>query len=146
MKSRGLTTAAALVVLFAVLIVSAAYATFVRTRGGIDSVQVPVVTLNAKRGAGPAVQLPKMVELYADWCPPCRDMKPILDQLEKDYKGKVQFQRINIDENKDAVKTYNIKAIPVQLFYDSSGKLALRHEGFYSRDQIVAQFKKMGVK
>ena len=146
MKTRGLTTAAALVVLFVVLVVSAAYATFVHPRNGLDTNQVAVITLNAKHGAGPASQLPKMTELYADWCPPCQKMKPILDQLEKDYKGKVQFQRINIDENKDAVKTYNIKAIPVQLFYDPSGKLTLRHEGFYSRDEIVAQFKKMGVK
>jgi len=142
MNNRGLSTAAAIAIVLAVLVVSALYASFVRTSRSADVDQVPIA---GKHGAGPAVQMPKMIELYADWCPPCQKMKPILDQLEKEYKGKVLFQRINIDQNKDAVRTYNITAIPVQLFYDSDGKLALRHEGYYTKDQIVAQFKKMGV-
>lgn len=143
MNNRGLTTVAAIAMVLAVLVGSVFYASFIRPSGSVDTAQAPMA---AKHGAGPAAQLPKMVEIYADWCPPCQKMKPILDQLEKTYKGKIVFQRVNIETNKDAVKTYNIKAIPVQIFYDRSGKQVLRHEGFYSKAQLVAQFKKMGIK
>lgn len=140
------------VVIFTLLVLSVAYAMYAGPQRGIDVVQVPVRDAPEEIRASPgsaraaAASLPKMIELYADWCPPCQRMKPILDQLEKEYKGKVQFVRIDVDKDQAAAKKYKVTSIPVQLFYDKNGKNVLRHEGFYSKEQIKAQFTKMGIK
>ena len=86
-----------------------------------------------------------MLDLGAKSCIPCKMMAPILEKLEKDYKGKAAIMFIDVWKEPDQAKRFGIRAIPTQIFYDKEGKEAYRHEGFMSENAIVSQLKDMGV-
>lgn len=71
-------------------------------------------------------------------------MKPIIKALEKEYKCKVEFVAIDVDQNKEAADKYNVTSIPVQLIFQND-KQVFRHVGTISKEDIVAQFNKLGV-
>ncbi|MFA6135097.1 MAG: thioredoxin family protein [Phycisphaerae bacterium] len=94
----------------------------------------------------PAVAgLPRLVDLGSTTCIPCKMMTPILDELEKEYAGRMQVEFINIAVDPAAGKAYGIKLIPTQVFFDAAGKELWRHEGFISRQDILAKWKELGV-
>ena len=93
----------------------------------------------------PTESLPKLVDLGAGKCIPCKMMAPILEELEKEYAGKLDVVFIDVWENPDEKKGYNIKMIPTQIFYDSSGKELFRHEGFFSKEDILGKWKELGI-
>jgi thioredoxin 1 len=88
---------------------------------------------------------PALIDLGAGKCIPCKLMAPILEQLKKDYAGKLRVEIMDVLENPDLTKKYSVRVIPTQIFYDASGKELFRHEGFYSREDILAKFKQLGV-
>ena len=59
---------------------------------------------------------PVMVDFYADWCGPCRMVAPIVEELAGEYAGKVKIGKINVDENPNTAKQYNVMSIPTILF------------------------------
>lgn len=65
---------------------------------------------------------PLVVDFYADWCPPCRQMKPVFERLADKYGGNINFVSINVDENEELAKAYGIQSIPYFLFADPEGK------------------------
>lgn len=87
-----------------------------------------------------------MVDLGANKCIPCKMMAPIMEELEKEYKGKAAIIFIDVWENPGAGDKYDIRVIPTQIFYDTKGKEMSRHEGFYEKAAIVAELTKLGVK
>lgn len=89
--------------------------------------------------------LPKLIDLGAGKCIPCKKMAPILETLKKEFKDKFIVEFIDVWENTDAGQKYGIRLIPTQIFYDASGKEVFRHEGFFSREEILEQFRKMGI-
>lgn len=89
-------------------------------------------------------QLPKMVDLGADKCIPCKAMAPILEELREEYKGKVDVVFIDVWKNPEPGRKANVRVIPTQIFYDTSGKELFRHEGFYSKKDILAKWKELG--
>ena len=89
--------------------------------------------------------LPKLVDLGAETCIPCKMMAPILENLKKTYAGKMEVSFIDVSKNPDAKKEYGIKLIPTQIFFDASGKELFRHEGFYSKDDILKKWKELGI-
>ena len=94
----------------------------------------------------PAKQsLPKLLDLGAGKCIPCKMMFPVLDELEKEYAGKLEVVFIDVWENPDEAKQYDIRMIPTQIFYDASGKELFRHEGFYSKEDILAKWKELAI-
>ncbi|MDO9069135.1 MAG: thioredoxin family protein [Deltaproteobacteria bacterium] len=90
------------------------------------------------------VKLPRMVDLGAGKCIPCKMMAPILDKLEKDLAGKLEVVFIDVWQNADEGSKYKIRVIPTQIFYSPEGKELFRHEGFYSREDILAKWKELG--
>jgi len=70
---------------------------------------------------------------------------PIMDRVEKNYKGKAAIIFVNVWKNQEPAKRFGIRAIPTQIFFDKQGKEVYRHAGFMSEEAIVAQLKKMGV-
>ncbi|HUW32663.1 MAG TPA: organomercurial lyase [Planctomycetota bacterium] len=96
--------------------------------------------------ASPAVALPRLVDLGADKCIPCKMMAPILDELGKEYAGKfdVKFIDVWLKENAEQAKKHGIKVIPTQIFFDANGKELWRHEGFISKQDILAKWKELG--
>jgi thioredoxin 1 len=103
------------------------------------------------RPAQPAPQteapkkLPRLVDLGADKCIPCKMMAPILEEMKKQYAGKLDVEFIDVWKNKEAADTYNINLIPTQIFFDDAGKERFRHEGFFSKEDILAKWKEFGV-
>jgi thioredoxin 1 len=89
--------------------------------------------------------LPRLVDLGAGKCIACKKMAPILEQLREEFKGKVDVEFIDVWENPDEGDKYGIRLIPTQIFYDTAGKEVFRHEGFLPREEILEQFKKMGI-
>ncbi len=86
-----------------------------------------------------------MLDLGAHKCIPCKMMAPILQKMEKAYKGKAAIIFIDVWEHRDQAKKFRIRGIPTQIFFDKGGKEVHRHLGFMSEEEIVRQLKKMGV-
>ncbi len=89
--------------------------------------------------------LPRLVDLGADKCIPCKIMAPILEELKSEYEGTLKVEFIDVWKNPDEAPKYGIKLIPTQIFYDASGKELFRHEGFFSREDILSKWKEFGV-
>lgn len=90
------------------------------------------------------IKLPKLVDLGANKCIPCKMMAPILDQLGKDLKGKLEVVVLDVWQNPDEGNKYKIRVIPTQIFYSPEGKELFRHEGFYSREDILKKWRELG--
>lgn len=71
-------------------------------------------------------------------------MEPVLDELRKEYEGKLHVVFINIGENPNASEEYNIQLIPTQIFFDPSEKELFRHEGFFGKEEILKKWKELG--
>jgi thioredoxin 1 len=93
----------------------------------------------------PAEALPRLVDLGADKCIPCKMMAPILVELKSEYEGTFKVEFIDVWKNPDEAPKYGIKLIPTQIFFDASGKELFRHEGFYSKEDILAKWTEFGV-
>ncbi len=89
-------------------------------------------------------RLPRLVDLGADKCIPCRMMAPILEEMKKEFAGRLDVEFIDVWKNPQAGEKFGIKLIPTQIFYDPSGKELFRHEGFFSREDILNKWKSLG--
>ena len=86
-----------------------------------------------------------MIDLGATQCIPCKMMAPIMEKMEKVYRGKAAIVFIDVWKNRPQAGRFGISVIPTQIFFDREGKEVYRHVGFMSEEAIVAQLKKMGV-
>ncbi len=88
------------------------------------------------------------VELGSVKCIPCKQMQPIMKEIEEEYKGqvKVVFYDVWTAEGKPYIKEFGIRAIPTQVFLDKDGKEYFRHQGFFAKDELVKVLKMQGVK
>jgi thioredoxin 1 len=100
---------------------------------------------SSKPDAATSMKLPKLIDLGADKCIPCKAMAPILEGLKKEYAGKMNVEFIDVWKNSDAGKAYGIEMIPTQIFYDANGKELFRHVGFYGKEDILSKWKELGV-
>ena len=89
--------------------------------------------------------LPVMIDLGSDQCIPCKMMAPILEELKTEYAEKLTVHFLDVRKLPALSKIYGIQLIPTQIFYDASGKELLRHEGFYTKEDIFAKWKEFGV-
>ena len=89
--------------------------------------------------------LPRLVDLGAGKCIPCKQMKPILDDLTRNYADQFSVVFIDVWENRDEGAKYGIRMIPTQIFYGADGKELARHEGFMAKKDILAKWKELGV-
>ncbi len=89
--------------------------------------------------------LPRLVDLGAGKCIPCKMMAPILAELKKEYAGRLKVEFIDVWENPDEGAEYSIRMIPTQIFYDASGKELFRHEGFFGKADILTKWKELGI-
>ena len=106
-------------------------------------VEVPKEQTQDNTQASPA--LPRLVDLGAGKCIPCKMMAPILAELKKEYAGRLKVEFIDVWENPDEGSEYGIRMIPTQIFYDASGKELFRHEGFFGKVDILTKWKELGI-
>ena len=91
-------------------------------------------------------KLPKMVDFWSPTCPPCRQMIPILHELDEEYSHAFELVKIDVSkqENQAAAIQNQIQYIPTQIFYDENGKQIFRHTGYYSKEQILDKWRELG--
>ncbi|HUW31009.1 MAG TPA: thioredoxin domain-containing protein [Planctomycetota bacterium] len=85
---------------------------------------------------------PTMVEFFAEWCPPCKKMKPTIDELRKDRKD-VNIVSIDVDQNEALPLRYGIQNLPTQVYFDRNGKEVDRHEGYVEKGALEAKLDKL---
>jgi thioredoxin 1 len=88
---------------------------------------------------------PALIELGAETCMPCKMMAPILEELKREFAGKLDVHFLNVHEHPGLIPEYNVQVIPLQIFYGASGQELFRHEGFFSKEDILAKWKEFGV-
>jgi len=77
-----------------------------------------------------------MVDFWATWCGPCKIVAPVVEELAKEYAGKVKFVKVNTDENQDLASRYNIRGIPTLMFFKDGNMV----------DQVVGAVPKAQLK
>ena len=87
---------------------------------------------------------PLLVDFGANSCLPCRQIRPILKELSKEYSGKAEILVVDVYKYQNLAKEYKITALPTLVFFDSKGKEIFRHPGAMNKDQIVAKLKEIG--
>jgi thioredoxin 1 len=88
---------------------------------------------------------PTLAEFGASTCIPCKQMKPILEELAIEYEGKLNVVIVEVYQQMELTRYYRIMTIPTQIVFDSNGKEVTRHIGLWPKAQIIAQLKKMGI-
>lgn len=81
-----------------------------------------------------------LVDFYADWCAPCKKMKPYLDEISRDMAATVTVVRINVDDNPDLCKSLNIDAIPVLQVYKNR-EMTWMNKGLIDKEEVVNHLK-----
>jgi len=125
-------------VIVVVLVVAATLVVIFKKKGSSPT-PVPITRLQQAKA------LPRLVDLGAGKCIPCKLMAPILEELKTEYTGRLQVDFYDVWKNPDPAKEYGIKIIPTQIFFDASGKERFRHEGFFSKEDILAKWKELGI-
>lgn len=77
--------------------------------------------------------LPVFVEAYADWCAPCRMAGPVIEELAKEYEGKIKVGKLDVDENPKMAQKYGVMSIPTVVIF-KEGKEVKRQVGFPGRE------------
>ena len=57
----------------------------------------------------------KLLDFFADWCGPCKAMEPVFEELKKEYKGKVEFEEIDVDQDQERARKYGVMSIPTYI-------------------------------
>lgn len=78
---------------------------------------------------------PVLVDFFAEWCPPCKMLSPILEKLDKEYKEKIIFAKINVDVSPQTAQKFSIDSIPVVILF-KKGELVGTFVGLSSEEEI----------
>ncbi len=89
------------------------------------------------------LSLPVLMEFGMGRCIPCRQMKPILESLAREYVGQLTVQVVEIDSEPGLTRRYRVMLIPTQVFLDANGREVYRHLGFYPKDDLVAKLREL---
>ena len=81
---------------------------------------------------------PMIVDFSATWCPPCRQLKPIFEKLAEDFRGRITFVTIDVDENPELAQAYGVVNIPMMIFLNKDGQVQNTIVGFQDRGQLLA--------
>jgi thioredoxin len=116
----------------------------------VIAVAVLILVLKPGGSGGPAdpvveTGLPKLLDLGAETCVPCKQMMPILAELAEEYKGVFTVEVINVHQHQEAAERYNVNLIPTQIWFDSEGNELFRHTGFIAKAEILSKWRELGV-
>lgn len=86
-------------------------------------------------------EIPVMVDFWASWCPPCKMVEPVIEDLASEYADTIKFGKINIDQNPRVATEYQIKGVPTFILFNS-GKIVERRVGAQSKEQLKEMLEK----
>ena len=82
------------------------------------------------------VDKPVVIDFWAEWCNPCLKMKPIIEELSEEFKGKAKIYRLNVDENTSKAAEYGVRGIPAYFFF-KNGEVVDRVLGTTSKKELI---------
>lgn len=80
---------------------------------------------------------PVLVDYWAEWCGPCKAIAPTLEEVAKEYSGKLKIAKVNVDENQDIPRKYGIRGIPTLMLF-KNGNIEATKVGALSKSQLTA--------
>ena len=84
--------------------------------------------------------LPTVVDFWAVWCGPCKMIAPVLEEIAKDYAGKLQVAKLDVDNNNESAIKYGVMSIPTLILF-KNGRAAERIVGFMPKEKLLAKLK-----
>lgn len=84
--------------------------------------------------------IPVLVDFWAEWCAPCRMVAPVIEEITKEYEGKIKVCKINVDESPQIASEYDIMSIPTLVIF-KNGEMADRIVGVTSKSNIESKIK-----
>ncbi len=81
--------------------------------------------------------LPVLVDYWAEWCGPCRMIAPILDEIAKEYEGRLTVAKLNVDENQQTPQKFGVRGIPTLMLF-KNGNIEATKVGALSKSQLTA--------
>ena len=86
---------------------------------------------------------PVLVDLYADWCGPCKILSPLIEELAKEYKGKgVKIGKLNVDEGPETASKFHVMSIPTLLFF-KNGEVVEQMVGMQTKDVLKKKIEEI---
>ena len=82
-------------------------------------------------------EVPVLVDYWAEWCGPCKSIAPLLDQVAKEYDGRLKIAKLNVDENQQVPAKFGIRGIPTLMLF-KNGNLEATRVGALSKSQLTA--------
>ncbi len=87
-------------------------------------------------------KIPVLVDFWAEWCGPCRLVSPLLDELAKEYEGKIKIAKVNVDENQQVSIDFHIRSIPTLLFF-KNGQMVKQLVGAHPKTKLVEEIQEI---
>jgi len=87
--------------------------------------------------------MPALIDFYADWCGPCRKAAPILEELAKEYEGRIHIYKIDTQKEQELASVFGIQSIPAFLFVPQKGRPTMSNGIAQTDEETKAMFKKM---
>ena len=97
------------------------------------------VTINNFETEVLSCKLPVLVDFTAPWCGPCEKMQPIIEELEADYKGKVKFVKVNVDQAQELASKYMVMSIPSLILF-KDGAPREKKTGLIAKNEVEKLF------
>ena len=82
-------------------------------------------------------EVPVLVDYWAEWCGPCKAIAPVLNEVAKEYSGKLKVAKVNVDENQETPRKYGIRGIPTLMLF-KNGNVEAQKVGALSKSQLTA--------
>ena len=84
-------------------------------------------------------EVPVLVDFWATWCGPCRMLSPVIEEIAKEYEGKIKVGKVNVDEQMGLAIKYRVEVIPTLIMF-KNGEIEKRTTGFFEKEEVEKEF------